>query len=776
MKLSFPRKSLIIIIYVTCFIIWLSFSPNQRFHSDLGINIISIAGYIITLYWILQTYRSLSNNHRYFWLFFAMGIFTLLISKTVPIYQFIFNDYTPHSPIEDSIRIIGYLFFFTGFVYQMKIMSNTVPMLRFLLNIIMVIIAVYCVSWFFLVNPILEKSIQITNTIFWLSSIYHVLNISLVFASVCLIFMTKDKTSLYLIALGFLLQVIGDFFHINHIRDFDKWLSLLWPISSLIMGLSSIYTKDHQWIPNNRLEKIEYKRHYFSFISAAILLGLTYYNQLQETNVLQKGMYITVALLLLQQVLTTIENKSTFTKMKQLVYSSLDFQHSKTKDHQDNEMTMLLRQMDNLAHYDPLTNLPNRNLFQKCVEKVIKKSKEEQSQFSILYLDLDRFKYVNDSLGHDSGDLLLKEVAIRLKEALDHTSTIARLGGDEFAIILEESNKELLRRIATQLLWKFEEPFTIKGHDLYITTSIGISVYPEGGKTINDLLKSADAAMYLAKEEGKNNYKFFNTQLNEKISKKVFIETRLRRALEEKSLSLYYQPQVDLRTDNIIGFEALIRWNDQELGMVSPVEFIPIAEETGLIEPIGHWVLKTACQQLKDWQQTGLTGLTMSVNVSIRQFQNPDFMEELKGILQETQLSPQCLKIEITESILQNMSKTRKVLEQLKQLGIEIAIDDFGTGYSSLSYLKNLPVSCLKIDKAFIDELSVDSISPIVKTIIDMGRNMNFTVIAEGVESVDHVSFLRNNNCFVGQGYLFSKPLPALEIEHLLDNKLMNIS
>ena len=401
---------------------------------------------------------------------------------------------------------------------------------------------------------------------------------------------------------------------------------------------------------------------------------------------------------------------------------------------------------------------------------------EHETKFSILYIDIDRFKYVNDSLGHDSGDLLLKEVANRLKTAVNDTDVVARIGGDEFAIIVGQSESEQLRKMASRILQAFEKPFHIKGHKLFTTPSIGISMFPEQGHSMNVLLKNADAAMYKAKEEGKNRYVFFDEQLHEKLSKRLMVEERLRRAIEEDALSLYYQPQVDLETEKVLGFEALLRWNDKHLGMVSPVEFIPIAEETGLIDPIGNWVLKTACQQLKDWEQIGLTDVTVAVNVSLRQFQNPHFIAEVKEVLQETELSPDLLKIEITESTLQDLDMARDVLEELQSLGIQIAIDDFGTGYSSLSYLKNLPVNYLKIDKSFMEELSVNTISPIVKTIISMGRNMNFSVIAEGIETADHVNFLRENKCHVGQGYLFSRPLQASDIENYFQDKLKTVS
>jgi diguanylate cyclase (GGDEF)-like protein len=771
-KLSLSRKSLFLSFYVLVILTWTYLSKGNHELFNLGLNLLSIGAYVIALYWIIGTFRTIKEKQRYFWLLFAMGIFSSLLSKIFPLYLYIQRGIFPHSPIEDNVRVIGYLFFFIGFIYQMKLLRNTLPMLQYMLNIITVIITVNSLSWFFIVNPLLENNPESSHRVFFISSVYHVLNISLVFAAVWLLFTIKNRKSLYFITVGFFVQVVGDFFYINQLHHLGVWLFMLWPVSALIMGFASNYARNNPWIPK-AIVKVEYNQNIFSFISTAVLLGFTYYDQSKE---LLNGFYLTVLLLLLQQVLTAIGNKQTLSKLKQLVYAAGDLQKVKPKkDNKYNEMDKLLKKIDKLAHYDPLTELPNRNLFQKYLEQMLTHAKERKTSFSILYIDIDRFKYVNDSLGHDGGDLLLKEVARRLKETVDEKTFIARIGGDEFAILVEEMDEEQLRHAANLLLHGFEEPFNLKGHDLSMSPSIGISTFPEHGKTMNHLLKNADAAMYKAKEDGKNGYQFFNEKLYESLSKRLIVEERLRKAIDDEALSLHYQPQVDLETGKLIGLEALLRWNDQVLGMVSPVDFIPVAEETGLIEPIGQWVLKTACQQLKDWQQNGLTHVSVAVNVSIRQFQNPNFINKVKDVLQETKLSPEYLKIEITESILQDIKKTQKVLEELQTIGIQIAIDDFGTGYSSLSYLKNLPVNCLKIDKSFIDELSVNPLSPIVKTIINMGLNMNISVIAEGVESTEHVAFLRKNKCFAGQGYLFSKPLPAMEMENYFQESLLSV-
>lgn len=768
-KLKLSKKSLFILLYLLLILIWIDLSKEDRNLINLGSNIFSIGAYGVALYWMLGTFRSLKDKQKYFWLIFSMGIFSLFLSKIVPLSFYLKNGFYPHSPLEDYIRLIGYFFFFIGFVYQMKLLRSTLQMLQYMINIITVIITVNSLSWYFLVNPFLERNQELPHSAFFLSSIYHVLNISLVFAAGWLLLAIKNKTGLNFIMLGFFIQVIGDFFYINQLQHLGVWLVFLWPISTLIMGVGANYTKDHPWILKD-IEKIAYNQNIFSWVSTAVLLGFTIFD---ESNKLLIGFYLTIMLLLVQQVLTAVENRQTFSKLKQLAYASGDFHKGKpSKDRNYNRIDILLKRIDELAHYDSLTQLPNRNLFQKNVEQML----EYETKFSILYIDIDRFKYVNDSLGHDSGDLLLKEVANRVKTAVNDTDVVARIGGDEFAIIVGQSESEQLRKMASRILQAFEKPFHIKGHKLFTTPSIGISIFPEQGQSMNVLLKNADAAMYKAKEEGKNRYVFFDEQLHEKLSKRLMVEERLRRAIEEDALSLYYQPQVDLETEKVLGFEALLRWNDKHLGTVSPVEFIPIAEETGLIDQIGNWVLITACQQLKDWEQIGLTDVTVAVNVSLRQFQNPHFIAEVKEVLQETELSPDLLKIEITESTLQDLDMARDVLEELQSLGIQIAIDDFGTGYSSLSYLKNLPVNYLKIDKSFMEELSVNTISPIVKTIISMGRNMNFSVIAEGIETADHVNFLRENKCHVGQGYLFSRPLPASDIENYFQDKLQTVS
>ncbi|WP_240338349.1 EAL and GGDEF domain-containing protein [Peribacillus alkalitolerans] len=423
--------------------------------------------------------------------------------------------------------------------------------------------------------------------------------------------------------------------------------------------------------------------------------------------------------------------------------------------------------IQHMAYFDSLTGLPNRNKFRDHLNEILANSNPEP--FAVLFLDLDRFKVINDTKGHTTGDLLLKQVALRLRLAAKNIGMVFRQGGDEFIILLEDINKETVVEVCDQFLVEFSSPLILEEEEFYVTPSIGISLYPDNGEDIDTLIKHADTAMYIAKERGKNNYQFYTDKHDGPTLRKMELENKLRKVLDYDQLVLHYQPQVDLEFERIVGVEALVRWNHPELGIISPGEFIPLAEETGLIVQLGKWILKNAIQQNKAWQRGGLELIPVAVNISVRQLQEDDFVDYISDTLQTVGLDPKYLELEITESIMQNIDRSTQILDQLKQIGVKLSIDDFGTGYSSLSYLKHLPIDNIKIDKSFIDDILVDNHQgSIVKAIIDMGQNMNFSVIAEGIEQEEQVHFLIQNFCKKGQGYYFSKPLPAGEICNLL--------
>ena len=420
-----------------------------------------------------------------------------------------------------------------------------------------------------------------------------------------------------------------------------------------------------------------------------------------------------------------------------------------------------------MAYYDTLTGLPNRNQFRNHLNEILQQ--QENKMHAVIFLDLDRFKIINDTKGHTVGDRILQKVAGRLEKAVQNQGLVSRQGGDEFIIVLEDADKELASQVAERILNNFSNPFEVNGEEFYVTPSIGISIYPTDGRDEETLIKNADTAMYEAKDRGKNNYQFYSNTLDGISTWKMKLENLLRRAMEQNQLTLHYQPQLELRTNKIVGVEALIRWNHPEYGYITPSEFIPLAEETGLIVPLGKWILREACEQRKAWKDAGYDDFPIAVNVSVRQFQDEHFIQFISDMLEKAGLEANYLELEITESIMQNLDNSTILLNKLKQLGVLLSVDDFGTGYSSLSYLRHLPIDKIKIDKSFVDDILYHSNQGMmVKTIIDMGMNLKFSVIAEGIETEEQVKFLIKNSCQVGQGYYYSKPLPAEELEDFL--------
>jgi diguanylate cyclase (GGDEF)-like protein len=388
-----------------------------------------------------------------------------------------------------------------------------------------------------------------------------------------------------------------------------------------------------------------------------------------------------------------------------------------------------------------------------------------------LFIDLDRFKIINDTKGHSTGDVILKEVAKRLQNTVQKEGMVSRQGGDEFIILIENTNKENATLIAQRILDEFLIPLEVKDQEFFITPSIGISIYPTDGNDEETLIKNADTAMYVAKGHGKNKFQYYAANLNVNSIQMMELENGLRKALEQNQLVLHYQPQVELTTGNIVGIEALLRWQHPKLGLISPSTFIPLAEETGLIVPIGEWVLKTACKQNKAWQDAGVQSVPIAVNISVRQLQEDHFVDYVVNVLDQAGLNPKYLELEITESIMQNIDESMIILNQLKEYGVNLSIDDFGTGYSSLSYLRHLPIDKIKIDKSFVDDILYHTTQGVMaRTIIDMGNHLQFSVIAEGIEQKEQVEFLQQNECNIGQGYFFSRPLTVDQMEEYLIN------
>ena len=435
------------------------------------------------------------------------------------------------------------------------------------------------------------------------------------------------------------------------------------------------------------------------------------------------------------------------------------------------------------AFYDHLTQLPNRLLFHDRLKNTIEMAARNRRTAAVLFLDLDNFKRINDTLGHRMGDLVLKSAAELLSDCLRKTDTVSRfkaelinptvsrLGGDEFIILLPEiSQCEDTILVAKRIMSAMVHPFSIEGHELFISASLGIAIYPIDGNDVDSLLKNADTAMYHAKSLGKNNFQFYEQRMNSAALEKLTLENNLHRGIERGEFLLHYQPQMNVQSGKIVGFEALVRWNHSERGMIQPNVFIPLAEETGLIVPIGEWVLEEACRQNKAWQDAGIPPFSMAVNISTHQLRHPAFVESVARVLHQTGLAPQHLSLEITESIMmENIATNMNTVTELKKMGLQFAIDDFGVGYSSFNYLRQLPIDTIKIDRSFLNDITTNpDDAAIVSAIIAMSHGLNLEVIAEGVETEEHRKFLWEQGCDMFQGFLLSKPMSAGDVEIFL--------
>ncbi|MFO7819801.1 MAG: EAL domain-containing protein [Halanaerobacter sp.] len=443
------------------------------------------------------------------------------------------------------------------------------------------------------------------------------------------------------------------------------------------------------------------------------------------------------------------------------------------------KLTARKEDIESLLNSDFLTGLPTRNLFSQKLKENLEKADKYDDLVAVLFLDLDNFKKVNDSLGHAMGDRLLSKVAKKLLNFFSNDVILARLSGDEFGAIINDLNTiPEVSELLEELISEFKNPFNIMNpegyeNEIYMTLSVGAAVYPNDSQSFEQLIKKSETAKNKVKENGKNHYRFYSDEMNKEALQDLELEAKLRHAIDNDEFILYYQPQIDLNTNQVFGVEALIRWEDEELGLISPGKFIPLAERTGLIMPIGDWVLEEACREAKEFHKMGFPDLKMGINLSARQFADENLVEKISDILSQTGLNPTKLELEITESIImKDVKKNVKKLVKLKKLGVKFSVDDFGTGYSSLSYLKEFPIGTLKIDRSFVDQLPSDKDDiAIVKSIIDLAHNLNLNVIAEGVENTEHLEFLEENHCDRIQGYYFGRPMSRDELIEFLNKE-----
>ncbi|MGI2328168.1 putative bifunctional diguanylate cyclase/phosphodiesterase [Planococcus sp. YIM B11945] len=708
----------------------------------LGIRIVNMLGTAISFYWLLQAYQSSTGKRKNFWRLVTIGMLLYLVSNSIWVYVEVSRNSLADG-ISYAIMLLAYLFFFASLVYKTKVLSAGFSSHSFFFNLAVYMITATAISLHYLITPMLQfADNSLMNSL--LAAAYPIADLGMFFIALILYYFIqpdKERDVLMLFLSGFLLQAATDSVYAYTSMTGSYYegniLDLFWLIAMLLIGFSGYYAQGYKGESElgraNAARSKEFILPYASILVLIVLVIITYH---WDFNALSFGLLIAILIVLGRQLFILRENNQ------------------------------LMVQYRDLAYHDPLTGLKNRMSFMEAMEDFLEKP--DGGKTALLLMDLDRFKAVNDTMGHYVGDHILIKTAERLKESLAETASIFRLGGDEFVVILPEATEQNCTSATEGILAKFQKPFLVEDYEVSITPSIGISIYPEHGTTGEDLFKHADAAMYTAKESAKNNFKFYDTELNKTMARKMKIESGLKKAIEKNEFTLVYQPKVDLQKNELIGMEALLRWQHPELGWISPLEFIPVAEEAGQIVPIGQWVLETACVQNMAWQNQGFSPLCVSVNVSVLQFEHGEFLKTVRKALEESGLSPQCLELEITESIMQNTKESVEILSGLREIGVKTSIDDFGTGYSSLHILQTLPIDTLKIDKSFIDNVDKPKQQAMVKTIIDFGQTLDLSIVAEGIETEEQRNVLKRINCHIGQGYLFSKPVSPKEFEAIL--------
>ncbi|MFL0252752.1 putative bifunctional diguanylate cyclase/phosphodiesterase [Clostridium neuense] len=761
--------SAFIILYVSIFYLLIFlFRTKHSYLTNISDTLQTLSS-IITLVILWKTCKKSNSLRKRFWAIILIGCTSYLMSQLTWDYnEIILGIYTPNSiyvAIFWSITGLSYVFAAFYITYEKK---NTDWLFTLILDILTIMCLFIAVALFYILTPVMERMSIYSLFLAIEYTVYPVGDLVCLFVTFSLFLSLTDdseKCYLALISLAFFILSISNLFYsylcITKNYSTGNLIDPLWSLATLIIGLAGIeYTN---LIHTKKISKKTKNNNTINLVSIAPILSvisLFILAIVQQNNIITTFFEVSIILIMIKHIFIILQNTKLILKLQEL------------NENLESKVLARTKALSHIAFNDQLTGLANRRFFETTLKNSIQFSKDKNKSFALLFLDLDSFKSINDTLGHYSGDIVLKEVSKRLKECLTLDCFISRQGGDEFAIIASNiDTRDKVKELSQEILHSLSEPILLNNHNLYVTCSIGISMYPADGITFDELMKHADSAMYCSKACGKNTYEFYNSSIDALISKKSAIKHKLHSAITNNEFVIYYQPQYDVLTNEIIGAEALIRWSHPTDGIIPPSDFIPIAEESGLIDTLGKWILKSACSQVKKWQDKGLKSFKIGVNVSPHQFKQKSFVSDICNILRDTNLSPKYLDLEITETVgIENTSNAITKIHILKKLGVKISIDDFGTGYSSLSYLTKIPADTLKIDKSFIQNINNDSTSKtIVSSIIAVGKNLNLEVIAEGVETKEQLEFLKSQDCIQIQGYLFSKPIPTDEFEKLLE-------
>ncbi|MCP3774306.1 EAL domain-containing protein [Paenibacillus sp. MZ04-78.2] len=715
---------------------------------------------VASLAMLLLTYRARRGSAGTFWLLMAAGACFYLLGQLVwSFYAWGLLVPPPKISLADLFWNLHTVLFFAALFYLLFREKSISQGIRFLFDCIMILLIVGTVSWEFVIEPNLQ-AIMSNSDGFGRATVlsYPITDFGMLLSLFVLHFAYMplfDRRVLALITFGFVAIIGGDTIYVLDIisgkYQAGQWYGLLWSAGLFAYGFAGWHAShpEDRPVPEPRIVSgARLLRLFFPYAGFAILF-LLMLRRIDQLDAFVTGTVMVTVLILVRQISMLLENEKLVSRLKQMLEKS-----------------------EFLASHDDLSGLPNKRLFERKAQEAIENASLDGQPLAVLFLDLDRFKYINDSLGHVTGDELIRQVAERIRRIVPETCIVARQGGDEFTILTGSlASSRQAQALAESILRVVAEPFKVGVHEIQTSTSIGIAVYPEDGLTKADLMKHADAAMYQAKELGGGRFRFFTPSLKDGMLRNILMERALRHALDHDELFLCYQPQVCSEDLSIVGAEALLRWRNADGHLVPPSDFVPLAEDTGLIVPIGDWVIRTACRQAVDWEREGRPPLKIAVNVSPRQLVQDGFVDKVTGILKETGMAPGRLIIEITEGVaLQNTKETTDTLLRLKALGLHISMDDFGTGYSSLGYLRTFQVDSLKIAQSFVGEMAEnEGHAGIVKAIMAMARSLNLSVVVEGVETEEQVKLLRAIGGCTIQGYYFYKPMLPDEFSALWD-------
>jgi diguanylate cyclase len=778
-----------LLLYLTFFVyigyfLWLFIWSRNDWTKALGIHIFLILAPLVASITLVLVFKRSKGSEKSFWRLILLGCISYTIGEMLSgYYPLLLQKAAPQPGFSDLFFLLQFLFYFLAFIYQIWIHSKNLHLTKFTFDTWIVMTVAIVFSWHFILRNIVMQ--DHVSYLHFLSTLgYPIGDLTLLFGAICFYLGSEELFSpkvLHYILGSLLVQVLTDttFLFLNHYGQ--DILGAFWSLAPLLMGLAAIHSLDNTIVNNeknkaavNNTISLRLLLPYFS----AILMFMVIVFQNKEFNSLNFGSAIAILLVLFRQIFTSIENETLLFKYHGLTEELEEKIGERTKElsFKNQQLITAVQRMKHMAFHDVLSGLPNRRLFQARLLTAMDEAIRNRSKIAVVFIDLDRFKNINDTLGHEFGDLLLKHVSRQMIKSVRKFDTISRQGGDEFTIILNKiSTKEEIIPLIEKLQAIVSKPILIKGQELHVSMSIGIALYPKDGTTTEELMKNADMAMYYAKEDGRNNYKFYSNNMNQTISRKMALENGLRKAITNDEFVLYYQPQVNINTGTIIGVESLLRWNSMEAGIVSPSEFIPVAEETGLIFTIGEWVLYTACKQGKIWHDLGHHHLKLAVNLSPLQFLHENLVDMIRTVLDKTGFNPHYLELEITEGVaFHDAEEAIKKMQALRDLGVGISIDDFGTGYSSLIYLKRFPINTLKIAKPFIQDIVHNPRDKaLVEAIVSMAHSLGLSVVVEGTETSEQLLKLKELNCDVVQGEIYSYPLTVTQLNARIDSQLL---